>query len=76
MNKKYTVITSNIDWLELRKVCGHFELSLDAEELEMFEKFSEEEKLEFIVDNGDILVDDFMIDDYGGITEYEIENYG
>ena len=35
---------------------------------------SREEQIEYIEDNGDILIDDFEIGDYGDITEINYNN--
>lgn len=67
------VIIGSIDYVVGYLKRGHFELNLDEEDLEKFNNLTEEEKRKFLKENGDLLIDDYIIDDFGDITDiYEI----
>lgn len=67
------VIIGSIDYVVGYLKSGHFELNLDEEDLEKFNNLTEEEKRKFLKENGDLLIDDCIINDFGDITDiYEI----
>lgn len=46
---------------------GHFELDLSDEDYEKFKTLSKEEKDEWITGEGNLIIDDFELDDYGAL---------
>lgn len=60
-------IIANVDYISGQLRSGHFELNISNEEYEEFKSRSKEEQLSYIEDNGDLLIDDFSIDDYGDL---------
>lgn len=65
-------IIAGIDYLNGYLKYGHFELDLNESELEEFKNLSKEEQLEWIKDNGDLIVDNYELNDYGDIIDIEI----
>lgn len=66
-------IIANVDYIYGYLRYGHYELKLDDEESNYYKKLSEKEKMEYIEDNGELVVDDYRVEDVGTITEI-IEN--
>ena len=62
-------ITAEIEYLTLRKVRAHYELYVPDEELDTFNELPRKIQEERIKDDGEIVVDDFSIDDIGDIYE-------
>ena len=60
-------IIANVDYISGHLRSGHFELNLSNEGYEKFQNMSKEEQLNYIEDNGDLLIDDFSINDYGDL---------
>ena len=48
---------------------GHYELNLTNEELEEFKNSSKEEQQHWIKDEGDLIIDDYYLNDIGEITK-------
>jgi len=67
------IVTASIEYLDLGKVRGHYEAYLADEDLENFNSFSEEEKIEWIEEYGEIIIDDFSISDRGELYDIEVD---
>ena len=65
MNK----IIAEIDYINGHLRYAHYELNLTDEELEKFKNSSEEEQQQWIADEGDLIVDDYYLNDIGEITK-------
>lgn len=66
-----TTVIGNVDYIDGYLRYGHFELDLDNEDLEEFKKLINEEKIEYLKENGILIIDDYRINDYGEITDIE-----
>lgn len=53
---------------------GHIELQMDEEEYKEYETYTDKEKEEYIMENGDLVIDDYEVDDYGPISNIKIYN--
>lgn len=53
---------------------GHFELQMDEEEYKEYESFTDEDKKGYIMENGDLIIDDYEVDDYGPISNIKVYN--
>lgn len=53
---------------------GHFELQMDEEEYKEYKSYTDEEKEEYIMENGDLVIDDYEVDDYGPISDIRVYN--
>lgn len=67
MNK---TIIANIDYIVGHLRYGHFELNLTDEEYLKFISLSKEEQENWVRD-GELIIDDYRVDDYGDITSIE-----
>ena len=65
------VVTAGISHISGTLRYGHYELLLDESEFLEFVNMTKEEKIEWIKSDGDILIDDFNINDIGDITDIE-----
>lgn len=67
--------TAYVDWrwMELCKVMASTELMITDDIAEKFDAMSDEEKREYIIDNGKVVIDDFMIND--GEYDDEVQEY-
>ena len=65
MNK----IIAEIDYINGHLRYAHYELNLTDEELEKFKSSPEEEQQHWITDEGDLIVDDYYLNDIGEITK-------
>ena len=65
MNK----IIAEIDYINGHLRYGHYELNLTNEELEEFKNSSKEEQQHWIKDEGDLIIDDYYLNDIGEITK-------
>ena len=63
------IVTGEIEYITLRKVRAHYELYIPDDELDAFNQLPENEKREMISYDGELLVDDFSVDDIGEIYE-------
>ena len=68
--KKYEV-TADYDYVLGHLRHGHVSLKLDESELKLFRALSDEEQLEHLSDHGDLVIDDWEVNDYG-----ELESIG
>lgn len=63
-------LIGDIDYIQGHLRYGHYEVEVD----ELFVKNSTKKQLiEYIQDNGELIVDDYSIEDHGGINEVRIE---
>lgn len=69
MNK----VTANLDYIQGHIRRGHIELFLTDEELLAFKSLSKEEQEDWIHDEGEIIVDDYYLSDYGEINSIYYE---
>ena len=53
---------------------GHIELQMDEEEYKEYETYTDKEKEEYIFENGDLIVDDYEVKDYGPIINIRVYN--
>lgn len=53
---------------------GHYELKLNDEDYNEYKNLSEKDKMSWIEDNGNFIIDDYRIDDIGSITEIKEYN--
>ena len=66
-------ITADADWINGHLEFGHYDLYLDSpEELEAFKKLTPEEQVQKVLDEGDLIVDGYDIDDYAKPTNIQI----
>ena len=66
-------IIADADWIDGRLEFGHYNLYLDSpEELEAFKKLTPEEQAQKILDEGDLIVDGYDIDEYARPTNIQI----
>ncbi len=70
------LITASVGFVNGYLRSGHYELSLNSEELEVFEGLSEEQKKEYIEDHGEFLLDDFRVNDMGELYDIKIYHEG
>ena len=63
-------IIANIDYIVGHLRYGHFELNLTDEEYSEFISLSKEEQENWVRD-GELIIDDYRVDDYGDITSIE-----
>lgn len=70
--KELHVITAYPDYIQGYIRSGYYELWLNDEQLEEFNKLSEEDKLDYIQDNGELEISDTRIEEVGPISSYEI----
>lgn len=67
-------IIADVDYVNGHLRYGHYELELDDEDYNKYKNLSEEDKISWIEDDGDFIVDDYRIYDIGTITEIREEN--
>lgn len=67
-------IIADVDYVTGHLRYGHYKLNLSDREYEEYKNLSEEDKISWIEDDGEFIVDDCEIDDIGTITE--IREYG
>lgn len=65
-------VIAGIDYLAGYLKYGHFELNLNESKLEEFKNLSKEEQIDYIKEDGDLIIDDYELNDYGDITDIEI----
>ena len=53
---------------------GHIELQMDEEEYKEYETYTDKEKEEYIAENGDLVIDDYEVNDYGPISNIRVYN--
>lgn len=67
-------IIANIDYIQGHLRYGHYELDLNEEEYYNYKKLSDEDRIDYIEDEGKLIIDDYYVDDIGTITKI-IETY-
>ena len=66
-------VIADADWINGHLEFGHYDLYLDSsEELEAFKKLTSEEQAQKILDEGDLIVDGYDINDYADPTNIRI----
>lgn len=72
MSKKY-IATVDIDYLAGHLRYGHFEAVFNEEQKAEFDAITDpEEKAEFIRDWGEMVLDDFEVNDYGDFGDIDV----
>ena len=66
-------IIGNYDYITGYLRYGHVEAQISDEEYEQFKELSEAEKKKWLRENGEIVVDDFSVDDHGEICDIKIQ---
>ena len=67
-------IIADVDYVTGHLRDGHWKLELNDEDYNKYKNLSEEDKISWIEDDGDFIVDDYRIYDIGTITEIREEN--
>jgi hypothetical protein len=67
-------IIADVDYVTGHLRSGHWELELNDEDYNGYKKLSEEDRMSWIEDDGDFIIDDYKICDVGTITEIREEN--
>jgi len=70
---KGIIVTSNNIWANIGKAHGHYEAWVPDEDMEDYLKFTDEQKINYLKENGDFLLDDFCINDRGKIESFDEE---
>ena len=65
MNK----IIAEIDYINGHLRYAHYELNLTDEELKEFKNSSKKDQQHWIADEGDLIIDDYYLNDIGEITK-------
>ena len=68
------LITANCYWITGHTRFGHWELNLTDAEYEDFNNLSEDEQLQYLKDEGSLIIDDYYIDDYEEPTNIQIHD--
>lgn len=68
------IITAQVEYISGHLRYGHYECNLTEEEYEEYKLYSEEEKKEYIIENGTFTVDDYSVEDIGDITDININD--
>lgn len=67
-------IIADVDYVNGHLRSGHWELELDNEDYDEYKNLSEEDKISWIEEDGDFIIDDYRIYDIGTITEIGEKN--
>jgi len=67
-------IIADVDYVTGHLRDGHWELELNDEEYNKYKNLSEKDKISWIEEDGDFIVDDYRIYDIGTIIEIREEN--
>ena len=51
---------------------GHIELPMDEKEYKEYESYTDKEK--YIIEHGDLIIDDYEVNDYGPISTIRVYN--
>lgn len=62
--EKKTKVTADVSYIVGHLRYGHYEMFLTDKELEEFKAGTDEDKRDFFSDLGELIVDDYEIDDY------------
>lgn len=63
------IIYGDLDYVQGYLRTGHLEMELNDKDFEKFKSLSLKEQKEWLWNEGRVNVDDFSVDDIGGITE-------
>jgi hypothetical protein len=67
-------VLADIDYLIGHLRYGHYELTLNDAQFKEFENYTDSEKKEYIRDNGELVLDDYSVDNIGDIVSINIED--
>jgi hypothetical protein len=67
-------IIADVDYVTGHLRYGHWELELNDEDYRGYKNLSEEDRIAWIEEDGNFIIDDYRIDDIGTITEIKEEN--
>lgn len=67
-------VCADLKYLTGHLKCGHIELQMNEEEYKEYESYTDEEKEEYIIENGDLIIDDYKVNDYGPISNIRVYN--
>lgn len=62
-------IVADVDYVCGHLRYGHYELNLNEEDYNKYKNLSEEDKISWIEEEGEFIIDDYEVDDIGTITE-------
>ena len=62
-------ICGDLDYINGYLIYGHLEMELNDEDFEKFKSLSLKEQKEWLLDEGQVEVDNYSSEDYGNITE-------
>ena len=62
-------IYGDLDYIDGYLIYGHLEMELNDKDFEKFKSLSLKEQEEWLLDEGQVKVDNYSIEDYGSITE-------
>ena len=68
------LITADCDYICGYLRYGHWELNLTDAEYDDFCNMDESEQERYLMDNGDLIVDDYEVDDLGEPTNIQVHN--
>lgn len=71
MEEKKFLVVGDIDHISGYLRYAHFEMYLTAEEHQKFDTLSDEEQIQWLKEDGEIIVDDFEVNDIGDISNIE-----
>lgn len=63
------IIYGNLEYVQGHLRIGHLEMGLNDEDFKKFKSLSSKEQEEWLKDEGYTVLDDYVIDDMGDITE-------
>lgn len=67
-------IQADLDCVEGYLRCGHIEFNIkDKKEQEEFKNMSRSEQEEYLINSGEVVVDDYELNSYGNIRNIKIE---
>ena len=61
-------ICGDLDYINGYLIYGHLEMELNNEDFEKFKSLSLEEQKEWLLNEGQVEVDNYSLEDYGSIT--------
>lgn len=67
-------VCANLEYVIGYLGCGHIELQMDDEEYKEYETYTDKEKEEYVFENGDLIIDDYEVNDYGPISNIRVYN--
>ena len=67
-------IIADVDYAMGHLRYGHYELELNDEDYKAYKNLSDEDRISWIEEDGEFIVDDYEIDDIGNIIEIREEN--